>query len=124
MEAHINDLPFVGRWGPQRVVVELTIRPDVERDERKIPFRVYLLEGGGCVARGVGWPTFFPNWEALIFQTNARIEDYELEEVDEETRSAWDVSQLVCHQHGHAPSQWEQNFLEDAAETESGHETW
>ena len=124
MEAQLNDLPFVGRWGPQRVVVELTIRPDVERDERKIPFRVYLLEGGGCVARGVGWPTFFPNWEALIFQTDARIEDYDLEEVDEETRSAWDVSQLISRPIEGTPSQWEQHFLEEGEEWDSGHETW
>lgn len=124
MESNAIDLPFVGRWGPQGVVVQLKIRPEAEQSERKLPFRVYMLEGGGCVARGLGLPAFFPSWEALTFRTGARLDDYELDDLNAAERGCWDVRQFVSLRVAAPRPDWERRLLTERAEAYGGHETW
>ena len=97
MKATDIHLPFVGRWGKQRIVVELKLREEFSENQ-ELPFHVEMLEGGGCLVTGISYEHFYPNWEAVACILGASLDAYTQYEIVCGNPGCLDVKQAIKYQ--------------------------
>ena len=94
-------LPFVGRWGEQRIVVELKLREEFS-ENRELPLHVDMFEGGGCLVTvrkgGEVEDHFYPNWEAVASILGASLDAYTQYEIVCGNPGCLDVKQAIKYQ--------------------------
>ena len=97
MKATDVHLPFVGRWGKQRIVVELKLREEFSENQ-ELPFHVEMLEGGGCLVTGISYEQFYPNWEAVASILGVSLDAYTQYEIVDAKPGWCNVKEAIKHQ--------------------------